>query len=104
MSFGNEQENLYEKKPCEREMNDDFSVSAGKGVTSPPFAPDGVEEVSLSCSSTSSLGVSVSGSVRWAVGGRPLTHKNSREKDQSEAVHLNKDSSPLISEHNICLT
>ncbi|XP_035020408.2 uncharacterized protein LOC118114205 isoform X2 [Hippoglossus stenolepis] len=85
---------------CQVTQNDVVKASISHTTT----ITDGVEEVfaavgesvSLSCSSTSSLGVS--GSMRWAVGGRPLTHNNSREKDQSEAFHLNKDSSLLIGE------
>lgn len=51
------------------------------------------ESVSLSCSNISSLGVS----VMWAVGGRLLTDDSSHNKGQSEAFHVNQDSSLVIS-------
>lgn len=52
------------------------------------------ESVSLSCRNTSFLGVS----VVWAVGGRQLTDDVSHNKGQSEAFHVNQDSSLVISE------
>nr|XP_043890994.1 uncharacterized protein LOC122775240 isoform X1 [Solea senegalensis] len=64
---------------------------------------DGVEEVfaavgesvSLSCSHTSSLGLS--DRVKWAVGGRPLTPHTLQEEHLSVACCVNEDSSLVIS-------
>lgn len=58
------------------------------------FAAAG-ESVSLSCSNTSSLGVG--GSVEWSLGGRRLTDHVSLDKGQTDAFHVNKDSSLVIS-------
>lgn len=51
------------------------------------------ESVSLSCSSISSLGVS----AMWTVSGRLLTDNSSHDKGQSDAFHVNQDSSLAIS-------
>ena len=67
----------------------------------PDSTSDGIEEVftavgesvSLSCGNTSSLSVG----VKWAVGERTLTDDNiSLYGGQTEALHLNKDSSLVI--------
>ncbi|KAK2844438.1 hypothetical protein Q5P01_011097 [Channa striata] len=86
------------KWKCQLTQNDVVKASISYTTTE----TDGVEEVfaavgesvSLSCSNTSSLGIR---SVKWTVGGRPLTNEILLEKGQTKAFHVNRDSSLLIS-------
>ncbi|XP_073340702.1 uncharacterized protein [Pagrus major] len=86
----------HRKWKCQLFQNDTLKATASYTTT----VKDGIEEVftavgesvSLSCGNTSSLGVS--GSVAWAVGGRPLTDDISPCKGQ---CHVNTDSSLVIS-------
>ncbi|KAI9536508.1 hypothetical protein NQZ68_032303 [Dissostichus eleginoides] len=74
-------------------LNSNVSLEILKDGIEEVFTAVG-ESVSLSCRNTSSL--SVGGSVKWAVGERTLTDDISPYGGQTEALHLNKDSSLVI--------
>ncbi|KAK1895299.1 Protein sidekick like [Dissostichus eleginoides] len=88
----------HRKWKCQLTQNDMVKAT----ITYTTTIKDGIEEVftavgesvSLSCRNTSSL--SVGGSVKWAVGERTLTDDISPYGGQTEALHLNKDSSLVI--------
>ncbi|XP_034731019.1 uncharacterized protein LOC117946764 [Etheostoma cragini] len=89
----------HRKWKCQLTQNDTVKAT----ITYTTTIKDGIEEVfaavgesvTLSCSNTSSLGVG--NSVKWTVGERPLTDDMSSYNGQTEAVHVNKDSSLFIS-------
>ncbi|KAM7420593.1 hypothetical protein PAMA_015021 [Pampus argenteus] len=90
----------HRKWKCQLTQNDMVKVTVSYTTT----VTDGIEEefaavgdsVSFFCNHTSSHGMG--GNVEWAVGGRPLTDDISRDKGRTDAFHVNKDSSLLISE------
>ncbi|KAM7383633.1 hypothetical protein PAMP_003268 [Pampus punctatissimus] len=90
----------HRKWKCQLTQNDMVKATISYITT----VKDGIEEVfaavgdsvSFFCNHTSSLGMG--GNVEWAMGGRPLTDDISREKGRTDAFHVNKDSSLLISE------
>ncbi|XP_054477961.1 uncharacterized protein LOC129109844 isoform X2 [Anoplopoma fimbria] len=87
----------HRKWKCQLTQNDTVKATISYTTT----IKDGIEEVfaavgesvSLSCSNTSSLGVS--GRVKWAIGER--TDDMSPRKGQMETFHVNEDSSLVIS-------
>ncbi|XP_031708340.1 uncharacterized protein LOC116386357 isoform X2 [Anarrhichthys ocellatus] len=89
----------HRKWKCQLTQNDTVKATISYTTT----IKDGIEEVfaavgesvSLSCSDTSSLGVSVRG--KWSVGERTLTDDMSPQKGQTEKFHVNEDSSLVIS-------
>ncbi|KAM8734591.1 uncharacterized protein AB9X84_023365 [Acanthopagrus schlegelii] len=96
LTFTKKPTDHHRKWKCQLFQNDTLKATASYTTA----VKDGVEEVftaagesvSLSCSSTSSLGVG--GSVAWAVGERLLTDDNSPCKGR---CHVNTDSSLVIS-------
>ncbi|KAK9513647.1 hypothetical protein VZT92_027163 [Zoarces viviparus] len=89
----------HRKWKCQLTQNDTVKATISYTTT----IKDGIEEVfaavgesvSLSCSDTSSLGVSVRG--KWSVGERTLNEDVSPHKGQTEKFHVNEDSSLVIS-------
>ncbi|XP_029308252.1 uncharacterized protein LOC115021757 isoform X2 [Cottoperca gobio] len=89
----------HRKWKCQLTHNDMVQAT----ITYTTTIQDGTEEVftavgesvSLSCSNTSSL--SMSGLVKWSVGERTLADDVSPYKGQTEALHVKKDYSLVIS-------